>query len=69
MMQGFVNQSCEAIIRIAGGHANLPKQMVEELIDTGFTGFLSLPPSTIIALSERESHHSSESKGSFRYNP
>jgi len=50
MMQGFVNQSCEAIIRVAVGSANSPKQMVEVLIDTGFTGFLSLPLSTIAAL-------------------
>ncbi len=50
MMQGFVNQSCEAIIRVAVGSANSPKQMVEALIDTGFTGFLSLPLSTITAL-------------------
>jgi predicted aspartyl protease len=50
MMQGFVNQSCEAIIRVAVGHANLPKQMVEAVIDTGFTSFLSLPPSIIATL-------------------
>jgi clan AA aspartic protease len=50
MMQGFVNQNCEAIIRVAVGSANSPKQMVEALIDTGFTGFLSLPLSIIIAL-------------------
>jgi clan AA aspartic protease len=50
MMQGFVNQSCEAIIRVAVGSAHAPKQMVDALIDTGFTGFLSLPQSTIIAL-------------------
>ena len=50
MMQGFVNQNCEAIIRIAVGQANLPKQMIEAVIDTGFTGFLSLPISTITAL-------------------
>ncbi|MCY7276434.1 MAG: clan AA aspartic protease [Phormidesmis sp. CAN_BIN44] len=47
MMQGFVNQSCEAIIRIAIGHGNASKQIVEAVIDTGFTGFLSLPLSTI----------------------
>jgi len=45
MMQGFVNQNCEAIIRVVVGQANGPKQMVEAVIDTGFTGFLSLPPS------------------------
>lgn len=50
MMQGFVNQSCEAIIRLAVGHANSPKQMVAAVIDTGFTGFLSLPLSIITAL-------------------
>jgi clan AA aspartic protease len=50
MMQGFVNQRCEAIIRVAVGSANSPKQMIEAVIDTGFTGFLSLPPSIITAL-------------------
>ncbi len=50
MMQGFVNQSCEAIIRVVVGQANSPKQMVEAVIDTGFTGFLSLPLSIINAL-------------------
>jgi clan AA aspartic protease len=50
MMQGVVNQNCEAIIRVAIGHENAPKQMVEAVIDTGFTGFLSLPMSRISAL-------------------
>ncbi|HSM81337.1 MAG TPA: hypothetical protein VLS96_06605 [Nodosilinea sp.] len=51
MMQGFVNQSCEAMLRLAVGNANSPKQMVDAVIDTGFTGFLSLPVATITALS------------------
>jgi clan AA aspartic protease len=50
MMQGFVNQSCEARLRVAVGRADLTKQMVEAVIDTGFTGFLSLPSLTITAL-------------------
>lgn len=50
MMHGFVNQRCEAVIRIAVDHANAPKQIIEAVIDTGFTGFLSLPPSTITNL-------------------
>jgi clan AA aspartic protease len=50
MMQGFVNQNCEAVIRVAVGYGNLPKQMIEAVIDTGFTGFLSLPLSAITAL-------------------
>jgi len=52
MMQGFVNQNCEAIIRIAIGNADAPRQMVmiEAVIDTGFTGFVSLPSSVIESL-------------------
>ncbi len=50
MMQGFVNQNCEAIIQVAVGHARQRKQMVNAVIDTGFTGFLSLPQSIITSL-------------------
>ncbi|NJL37774.1 MAG: clan AA aspartic protease [Leptolyngbyaceae cyanobacterium SM1_4_3] len=50
MMQGWVNQSCEAMLPIVVGHGNAPKQMVEALIDTGFSGFLSLPLSMIESL-------------------
>jgi predicted aspartyl protease len=50
MMYGFVNQLCEAVIRIAVGYANNPKQMIDTVINTGFTGFLSLPLSTIESL-------------------
>jgi clan AA aspartic protease len=50
MIQGFVNQSCEAIIGVAVGRANEPKQMINAVIDTGFTGFLSLPFSIIADL-------------------
>lgn len=50
MIQGFVNQNCEAIIRVAVGRASERKQMVDAVIDTGFTGFLSLPPSIITSL-------------------
>ena len=50
MMFGIVNENREAIIRIAVGDANSPKQMVDAIIDTGFTGFLSLPTSTIESL-------------------
>ncbi len=49
-MQGFVNQNCEAIIQVAVGHASKRKQMVNAVIDTGFTGFLSLPLSIITSL-------------------
>ncbi|PPT10673.1 hypothetical protein CKA32_006686 [Geitlerinema sp. FC II] len=41
MMLGFVNENREAIVRIAVGGLDSPKQMVDAVIDTGFTGFLS----------------------------
>jgi clan AA aspartic protease len=47
MMLGFVNQNCEAMISIVIGYDHSPKQMVNAVIDTGFTGFLSLPLATI----------------------
>jgi clan AA aspartic protease len=50
MMQGFVNQNCEAMLPIVVGRDNKPTKLVEALIDTGFTGFLSLPLSIIESL-------------------
>ena len=50
MMQGFVNQHCEAIIKVAVGYGSQRKQMVDAVIDTGFTGFLSLLQSIITFL-------------------
>jgi predicted aspartyl protease len=38
MMQGFVNQSCEAIIPVVVSHSKVRQQMVQAVIDTGFTG-------------------------------
>jgi clan AA aspartic protease len=43
MMQGIVDRNCEAIIRLAIGNAGSQRQMVDAVIDTGFTGFLTLP--------------------------
>jgi hypothetical protein len=50
MMQGRVNQNCEVMLSIAVGHDDAPKLMVKALIDLGFSGFLSLPSSTIESL-------------------
>ncbi|WP_264327625.1 hypothetical protein [Romeriopsis navalis] len=50
MMQGYVNQNCEAMMRLAIGHAENPKRLVEAVIDTGFTGFVSLPSAVIADL-------------------
>ncbi len=43
MMLGRVDLNCEAIVRLAVGNSEGKRQMVEALIDTGFTGFMTLP--------------------------
>lgn len=49
MMQGRVNQRCEATLGIAVRH-NETTQMVDAVIDTGFSGFLTLPSEMIATL-------------------
>jgi clan AA aspartic protease len=49
MMQGRVNQSCEATLAIAVRN-NETAQMVDAVIDTGFSGFLTLPSDMIVTL-------------------
>ncbi len=49
MMQGIVNQNCEAILPIVVKN-NATTQLVDAVIDTGFSGFLTLPSHIIIAL-------------------
>ena len=49
MMQGFVNQSCEAILPIVIKN-NATTQLVDAVIDTGFSGFLTLPSDIIVTL-------------------
>ncbi|MEX0268840.1 clan AA aspartic protease [Leptolyngbyaceae cyanobacterium UHCC 1019] len=49
MMQGVVNQSCEAILPIVVKH-NSTTQLVDTVIDTGFSGFLTLPSNIIDGL-------------------
>ena len=50
MMTGIVNADLEALLRLsvrdAGGHSH----DVEAVIDTGFNGFLTLPPALVVAL-------------------
>ncbi|MGB3787844.1 MAG: clan AA aspartic protease [Phormidesmis sp.] len=50
MMQGIVDQNCEATIRLAVGNRNGQRQMIDAVIDTGFSGFLTLPSTILEAL-------------------
>jgi clan AA aspartic protease len=49
MIHGTVNQSCEAILPVVVKN-DTKTQLIDAVIDTGFSGFLTLPPSTIAAL-------------------
>lgn len=50
MMNGIVDQNCEATLRLVVGNENKKRQVIDAVIDTGFTGFLTLPLSTINSL-------------------
>ena len=47
MMQGVVNQNCEATISLVLVNESGQRQLITSVIDTGFNGFFTLP-STII---------------------
>jgi clan AA aspartic protease len=49
MMQGTVNQNCEATLSVVVRSIDI-MQNVNAVIDTGFSGFLTLPSSIITAL-------------------
>jgi len=49
-MQGVVNTSCEATISLVVGNENRQTRLIEAVIDTGYTGFLSLPSEIIVTL-------------------
>ncbi|WP_204154323.1 clan AA aspartic protease [Leptolyngbya sp. CCY15150] len=50
MIQGIVNQRCEATLPLVIGNTSGQRQLVNTVIDTGFNGFLTLPSSIISAL-------------------
>jgi hypothetical protein len=50
MMQGVVNQRCEATLPFIIGNANRQKQVIDAVIDIRISGFLTLPSSIITAL-------------------
>lgn len=49
MIQGIVNQNCEATLPIVLKNGTAT-QLVDTVIDTGFSGFLTLPSDIISAL-------------------
>jgi clan AA aspartic protease len=51
MILGNVNANREAIIQLAVLGENGQRQGIKAVIDTGYTGFLTLPPTIITALS------------------
>jgi clan AA aspartic protease len=50
MISGVVNINREATIRLVVSGPGGKQQDIEAIIDTGFTGFLTLPPAIVAAL-------------------
>ncbi len=50
MIAGQVNAFCEAVVRLSVRGFLGVEQDVEAVVDTGYTGFLTLPPDLIAAL-------------------
>ena len=50
MMNGIVDQNCEATLRLVISKETKKGQVIDAVIDTGFTGFLTLPLSVISSL-------------------
>ena len=50
MMQGVVNTNCEPTISLVIVNENRQTKLIDAVIDTGYTGFLSLPKEIITAL-------------------
>jgi clan AA aspartic protease len=53
MMNGIVDQNCEATIRLVVSNESKKTQGIDAVIDTGFTGFLTLPLTVINNLNLR----------------
>ncbi len=61
-MQGYVNDNCEAVISLVISNCTKLKS-IKALIDTGFTGFLSLPTAIITELELPWSYRDRETLG------
>jgi clan AA aspartic protease len=53
MMNGIVDRNCEATIRLVVSNESKQTQLIDAVIDTGFTGFLTLPMTVIESLNLR----------------
>jgi predicted aspartyl protease len=53
MMSGRVDQNCEATIRFVVSNESDQKQVIDAVIDKGFTGFSTLPIAVINNLNLR----------------
>lgn len=51
MITGEVNASGEAVVSLEMGNGSGGLELVEAVVDTGFTGFLTLPRATVDSLS------------------
>lgn len=50
MMTGTINSDLEALLQLTVQDANGQPHLVEAVVDTGFNGFLTLPPAFIAAM-------------------
>jgi clan AA aspartic protease len=50
MITGVVNINCEATLRLTLNGTDGQQEEIEVVIDTGFSGFLALPPALITSL-------------------
>jgi clan AA aspartic protease len=53
MITGIINARGEAVVRVVVGNTATQRLVIDAVIDTGYTGCLTLPPSTIAALGLR----------------